>query len=490
MAQTSWPFESVDTTETQFSQWARNIGEGVKGLPSGTELKPYGDASGMNVKVPAGQAMVRGHYFLNDATATLTVSSANATNPRIDYVVLELDPVANTIVLKMVDGTAAASPVAPALTQTDSGVYQLPLATVYVAAAVSNVAASAVTDMRTFLNDAYRVAQVTPRGNVVINGDFSINQRGFTIATTSSTYGFDRWVLTCSNGTTTYSAESFTPGTAPTGYEAGNFARIVTTGQTLAGAYSILNQRIEDVRTLAGQTATVSFWAKAATGNPKIAVELEQKFGSGGSPSSDVQTYAGQVTLSTSWARHTLTVSVPSIAGKTIGSTANTSFIALKLWVSAGTAQNAFTGSLGIQSNTFDIWGVQLENGPVATPFRTATGTKQGELAACQRYYWRFYNESGSYGTIAYGRADSTTSAICPISFPVDMRQAPSTVEWSGNGAQYVLSQSITGISVIRSSKRQCSLYATGSSSLTTGQATLFTFGNDTTSYIGITAEL
>jgi hypothetical protein len=50
--------------------------------------------------------------------------------------------------------------------------------------------------------------------------------------------------------------------------------------------FSVLNQNIEDVRTFAGQQITVSFWAKADAAKP-IAVEFIQKFGFGGSPSSE-----------------------------------------------------------------------------------------------------------------------------------------------------------------------------------------------------------
>lgn len=152
MAQTSWPFDSIDTTETQFSQWARNIGEGVKGAPTGTELKPYGDSTGMLVKVPAGQALVRGHYYANDAIVSLAVTTAHATLPRIDSVVLTLDPSLNTCVLAVVAGTANASPVAPTLTQTDAAVYQIRLGNIAVAAAVSTITAGNVTDTRPFLN--------------------------------------------------------------------------------------------------------------------------------------------------------------------------------------------------------------------------------------------------------------------------------------------------------------------------------------------------
>jgi hypothetical protein len=90
MAQSAWPFENIDTSESQFSQWARNIGEGVKGSSGGTELKVYGDSSGMQVKVPAGYAMVRGHYYSNTAIETLTIAAAHATLARIDSVVVEL----------------------------------------------------------------------------------------------------------------------------------------------------------------------------------------------------------------------------------------------------------------------------------------------------------------------------------------------------------------------------------------------------------------
>jgi hypothetical protein len=151
MAQTAWPFENIDTTETQFSQWARNIGEGVKGSSGGTELKPFGDSTGMNVKVYAGQSMVRGHYYVSTATETLTIATSDPTNPRIDSVVLELDPTANTILLKVLTGTPASSPSATTLTQSDAGIWQQLLGTVAVAAGAGLISAGNVTDARSFL---------------------------------------------------------------------------------------------------------------------------------------------------------------------------------------------------------------------------------------------------------------------------------------------------------------------------------------------------
>jgi len=265
--------------------------------------------------------------------------------------------------------------------------------------------------------------------NKVINGDFRINQRAFTSTTTSATYGFDRFYMQAVDGTTTYSAETFTVGAAPVaGYEAANFARIVSSGQTLTTAFSTLRHLVEDVRTFAGQTATISFWAKAATGTPKVAVEIQQNFGSGGS--TFVTTYAGQVTLSTSWARYSVTVAVPSISGKTIGT--NNDAFGIVLFTSAGSNFDARTGSLGIQSATIDFWGVQAEYGSQATPFQTATGTLQGELAACQRYYYRFNaNQLSNFTVYGTGWANTANTAQITCQFPVTLRVKPTSIDTS-----------------------------------------------------------
>jgi len=239
--------------------------------------------------------------------------------------------------------------------------------------------------------------------NKIINGDFGINQRAFTSTTSDGAYGFDRWRMFASDGTTTYSAQTFTAGNAIPNQEPKNFARLVTSGQTASTAVSILVQRIEDVRTSAGQQVTVSFWAKAASGTPKVSVEFVQGFGSGGS--ADVNTYINQVTLSTSWVRYTVTGVPPSISGKTIGS--DNGYLALHLWVSGGSTYNSRTGSLGIQSNTFDFWGVQLEQNYQPTPFEQRPYGV--ELSLCQRYFSNnqsatfVYNTTTSVGGIVSG---------------------------------------------------------------------------------------
>ena len=148
MAQTSWPFENIDTSETQYSQLFRNLGEGVVDGKE-LELEPFGDSSGMNVKVRAGQALVRGHYYYNTGIETLTIAAADPTNPRIDSVVLRLDPTANSILLVVLTGVPGVSPSAPALTQTDSAIYEQLIANVAVAANATVITSGNVTDERT-----------------------------------------------------------------------------------------------------------------------------------------------------------------------------------------------------------------------------------------------------------------------------------------------------------------------------------------------------
>jgi hypothetical protein len=155
MAQTSWPFEDQNTTEVQYSDLFRRLQtSGVSGDPTTADLRPFGDSTGMQVKVPAGFAIVRGHAYVSNATETLVVT-ASAANPRIDVVVLELNPTANETILKVIAGTPAASPVAPTLTQTTDGLFQLALGTVSVPGSATTIAAANVSDTRTFIGTQF-----------------------------------------------------------------------------------------------------------------------------------------------------------------------------------------------------------------------------------------------------------------------------------------------------------------------------------------------
>jgi len=154
MAEQSFPFENIDTTESQFSEWATNFQEtGVQGSPTGTELGITVTGSDLNLTIAAGQAFIRGHYYINTSDLVLAVTSAGV-NTRIDIVVVELDPEANTIVTKIVSGEAvAADPVAPTLTQSATGIYQLPIATLTIPNSTVVITAGMLLDTRTFMGN-------------------------------------------------------------------------------------------------------------------------------------------------------------------------------------------------------------------------------------------------------------------------------------------------------------------------------------------------
>jgi len=250
--------------------------------------------------------------------------------------------------------------------------------------------------------------------NRIINGNFDIWQSGTSF--TGNEYGADQWIHDRVGTTHTATRQAFTLGQTDVPGEPEYFCRTVVSSVAGAGNYAILAQKIEGVRTFAGQQVTISFWAKADGAKP-IAVELYQSFGTGGSPSATVTAIGvTKTTLGTSWQKVTVTATIPSISGKTIGSD-RTDFLSLHIWFDAGSSSNSRTDSLGQQSGTFDIAQVQIEPGTVATPFeRRPIGT---ELALCQRYYWtRDTVEHVSYQTVGSGFRQH-------IGFPVSMRATP-----------------------------------------------------------------
>jgi hypothetical protein len=258
--------------------------------------------------------------------------------------------------------------------------------------------------------------------NKIINGDFFWNQRSFSSTSTTATYGFDRWIFQASGATGTYSAQTFTLGAAPVaGYEGKNFARLaVTTGND----FSRLNQYIESVKTFAGQTVTVSFWAKGT--NPTTAgnlkVDLSQQFGTGGIPSAAVNVGEQTFVLTSNWTRYSFVFNVSSISGKTLGTNNDDT---LEFRIGQGSSVSA-------EAWTLDLWGVQVEAGSVATPFQTATGSIQGELSACQRYYWRTTSDGTTASAIGQlGTAASTTLVNMPLKCPVTMRVKPTSIDFS-----------------------------------------------------------
>ena len=246
--------------------------------------------------------------------------------------------------------------------------------------------------------------------NAVINGAFNVWQRGTTFTNPAGdSYTADRFMIdygTAAPTSNSVTRQTFTPGTAPVaGYEGAFYFRSTLTTVGTTSRLSI-HHKIENVQTYAGQTVTLSFFAKADSART-LAGFVQQNFGSGGSAT--VSTAITSQSVTTAWTKFSMQVAVPSISGKTIGTS---SFLNIRL------DQAVAAGSV------LELWGIQLEAGSVVTAFQTATGTLQGELAACQRYYV----DLGNCTFHAY----SVTGVIGPR-FPVTMRTTPTiTLAYSG----------------------------------------------------------
>jgi hypothetical protein len=306
--------------------------------------------------------------------------------------------------------------------------------------------------------------------NEILNGDFFINQREFTSNTTDGSYNFDRFLQKNSGGTTTVTPQVFAGGEPIAGAEGVNFLQSITASHSAAGDFAYISQRIENVRTLAGGNIVISFYAKANTGTPKVGVQIVQNFGTGGSPSAEVSTPISAVTLTTSWTRYQVTVAAPSLSGKTFGTTANTSYVALNLWQSAGSTFATQASSIGIQNYTLSLWGIQVEAGTSATSFQTATGTQAGELLACQRY---FYNMKQNFMMV--GQAKATNNARGMGKLPVTMRVEP-TLTLGAWRIYYATSDTDASVSATTETAAKDSIWIqqTTSSVLTAGQAIFF----------------
>jgi len=274
-------------------------------------------------------------------------------------------------------------------------------------------------------------AQNNSGRNLIHNGQFNVAQRGAGPWTTN-VYTLDRWRVFINLDTASFTQVAAVDGTrTAVGDEELNYVlQNVFIGNAGAAAQTEIFQFIENVRRLANKTITISFWATANTGTPKLGVSLDQLFGTGGSPSAAVYGNGQSVTLATTWARYSLTFTLPSITGKTLG-TNNDHSTALNIWYSsgAGAPNAARSGNIGVQSNTVYLWGVQLE---IAAPGQTQPSPldkpdPQVDLANCQRFYQTGYLFLQGYQGAGAG---FNTSA----QFATVMRAAP-TVAGTNSGS-------------------------------------------------------
>jgi hypothetical protein len=321
--------------------------------------------------------------------------------------------------------------------------------------------------------------------NLIINGGFPVHQE-VDPASANNTYPADQWVLLLSGSTTCTSTRTlFINGQNGVPGEPEYYMRSVVTTGSGASDYGLLAQRIEDVRTLAGQTACISFYAKADAAKD-IAVEFYQSFGTGGTPPSansgiDVQTFS----LTTSWQKFYAVVNIDAISPGNVGTT-DPGYLAVLFWLDAGSDHNARTNSLGNQSGTFDIAEVELVDGSLPIPARKRS--KQEEIADCKRFYWRQTRDVNENTYLCSGYISSGGNAYGVIRFPTTMRAQPS-VSVSANIAFNDGSGAATAGSTVFVDPGVDTVTIQGNSSATVGRGCIIYLAN-TGDYIEANARL
>lgn len=231
--------------------------------------------------------------------------------------------------------------------------------------------------------------------NKLINGDYAINQRGFSAALAGATvtYTLDRWV-----GYFVHASDTLTISQSPIGVADIDLGRSVegfSINLTMTGSNGLkqLFQRIENVRTLANRRITLSFWVYNSNAAVNINPLIVQDFGGGGSGA--VNTAFVPVALAAgAWTYVAQTVVLPAITGKTIGTNSSLTVYLL---------------SDNLSSRTLIFSKASLVEGDAtaeADPF--SPRHIQQELALCQRFYqkpvgrWIIYAPSAGAGGSAY----------------------------------------------------------------------------------------
>ena len=274
------------------------------------------------------------------------------------------------------------------------------------------------------------VANVVGRKNLIINGAMQVAQRG-TSSTANGFVSLDRWYVNQSGASTTFSQETNTSPSETVGIN--NYARLIVSSSS---DYTGISYKIENVTSILAGTVTLSFWAKGTGPVGGLYMYGTQDFGTSGS--ADVELTAAQITasLTSSWVRYSMQITIPSVDGKTINAG---SF--LKVSIVQGTNSSSTAYDL-------NITGVQLELGSVATDFEHRSYGE--ELALCQR----FYDE----GIVAMGASMTPgTASIFKTSYGINKRATP-TMSVVSVGAL----MNFTGAAIQGSTTRQFTHYPTG----------------------------
>lgn len=257
-----------------------------------------------------------------------------------------------------------------------------------------------------------------PNRNLLYNGAMQCHQRGTSTASITSGGYFtaDRWYFNpVTMGTWTQSVEN----DAPTGSGFRKSLKVLATtadGSPAAGDVVYAEQQLEgqDCQRIAKGTAsaqqlTLSFWVKANVTGTYIAMLYDND---------NTRHVSASYTVSASATWEKKTITFPADTTGALDND-NASSLWVRFWLGVGTnhssgtlatswasytAANAAVGQVNVAAATNNYWqvtGVQLEVGPVATGFEFKSFGQ--ELAECQRYYEKSYAPTVAPGTT--GRA-------------------------------------------------------------------------------------
>jgi hypothetical protein len=326
----------------------------------------------------------------------------------------------------------------------------LPLKTTYADGDVYS--ASDVNDTNGTIN--ITAAPYAAGKNKIINGNMVIDQRNagaaVTVNSTTSQYPVDRFRGRGESTDGVFTLQQDT--SVPAGFSKSVKATVTTADASIGSTQMYFYTTLLEGQTIAdfdfgtanAKTITLSFWVRSS---------LTGTFGGSvrNGTSDRSYPYSYSISVADTWEKKTIT-----LAGDTSGTWVTTNAVAMSItWaLGAGTDRVGTAGAWNANNNvgvtgqtqvistlnaTWYITGVQLEIGNVATAFQTATGTIQGELAACQRYFEFIGGKASGYPIIG-GYATAGISAYFPIAFKASKRISPTVTKvgtWAvGNTGQ------------------------------------------------------
>jgi len=296
--------------------------------------------------------------------------------------------------------------------------------------------------------------------NILHNGSFIVHQRGGT--STAQGFHIDRWYAGHAAGTVTISQGTETSGTV---YEKGlaNYYRVTNTANsTTAGTYRYIRQAIEAQDLLksgwnyksASSKITLSFYVRSS-----VAQNFYGYLRLSDTPDSKYIFETGSLTADT-WTK--VTKEIPGYTSANIdnnngsgmevliapfwGTNFTASGVALNTWAAWDSGERApdnATTWVGTNGATFDITGVQLEVGSVATEFEHRSFDQ--ELDLCMRYFQKIPSDGNLMGQV--GRVNGTTVSDTNFNLTKVMRAQPSVTLDSSGGFAFEYGSNAVGVS-------------------------------------------